>query len=83
MNVFSSDLLLTLAGTPFRSQRELAGRSGFSLGLVNRSLQELKNEGLLDDDFSFTDQARTLLAASRPRRAVILAAGYGMRMVSA
>lgn len=81
MNVFSSDLLLTLAGTPFRSQRELAGRSGFSLGLVNRSLQELKNEGLLDDDFSFTDQARTLLAASRPRRAVILAAGYGMRMV--
>ena len=81
MNIFSSDLLLTLSETPFHSQRELAGRSGFSLGLVNRSLQELKGEGLLDDDFSLTDQARTLLAASRPRQAVILAAGYGMRMV--
>ena len=81
MNVFSSDLLLTLAETPFHSQRELAGRSGFSLGLVNRSLQELKGEGLLDDDFSLTDRAHALLTASQPRRAVILAAGYGMRMV--
>ena len=81
MNVFSFDLLLALAETPFRSQRELAGRSGLSLGLVNRSLQELKDEGLLDDVFSLTDQARLLLAASQPRQAVILAAGYGMRMV--
>ena len=81
MNIFSSDLLLTLSETPFHSQRELAGRSGFSLGLVNRSLQELKNEGLLDTAFSLTDQAVSLLDAARPRRAVILAAGYGMRMV--
>ena len=81
MNVFSFDLLLALAETPFRSQRELSGRSGLSLGLVNRSLQELKDEGLLDDVFSLTDQARLLLAASQPRQAVILAAGYGMRMV--
>ena len=81
MNVFSSDLLLSLTETPFRSQRELAERSGFSLGLVNRSLQELKNEGLLDTAFSLTDQAVSLLDAARPRRAVILAAGYGMRMV--
>ena len=81
MNVFSSDLLLSLTETPFRSQRELAKRSGLSLGLVNRSLQELRNEGLLDAAFSLTDQAVSLLDAARPRRAVILAAGYGMRMV--
>ena len=81
MNIFSSDLLILLAEAPFCSQRELAERSGFSLGLVNRSLQELKNEGLLDDDCSLTDQARMLLETSRPRRAMILAAGYGMRMV--
>ena len=81
MNIFASDILLSLAEAPFRSQRELAGRLGFSLGLVNRSLQELKSEGLLDSNFSLTDEAFSLLAASRPRRAVILAAGYGMRMV--
>ena len=81
MNVFSSDLLLTLAEAPFRSQRELAERSGLSLGLVNRTLQDLKKEGLLDNTFSLTDQAYSLLTASSPRRAVILAAGYGMRMV--
>ena len=81
MNAFSSDLLLTLAEAPFRSQRELAERSGLSLGLVNRTLQDLKKEGLLDNTFSLTDQAYSLLTASSPRRAVILAAGYGMRMV--
>ncbi len=81
MNVFSSDLLLSLAEAPFRSQRELAERSGLSLGLVNRTLQDLKKEGLLDNTFSLTDQAYSLLAALSPRRAVILAAGYGMRMV--
>ncbi len=81
MNVFSADLLLFLADASFRSQRELAERSGLSLGLVNRSLQELKNEGLLDGDFSLTERAASLLAARRPQRAVILAAGYGMRMV--
>lgn len=81
MNIFSSDLLLLLSAAPFRSQRELAERSGLSLGLVNRSLQELKSEGLLDDAFSLTDQALSILELSRPRKAVILAAGYGMRMI--
>ena len=81
MNVFSSDLLLSLSETSFRSQRELAERSGFSLGLVNRLLQEMKNEGFLAPDFSLTEKAISLLVASTPRQAVILAAGYGMRMV--
>ena len=81
MNVFASDLLLSLAERPFHSQRELAARSGLSLGLVNRSLQELKAEGLLDASFSLTDAALSQLASRRPQRAVILAAGYGMRMV--
>ena len=81
MNVFASDILLSLADAPFHSQRELAARSGLSLGLVNRSLRELKGEGLLDASFSLTDAALKLLASRRPRQAVILAAGYGMRMV--
>ena len=81
MNAFASELLLLLAEAPFRSQRELSERSGLSLGLVNRSLQELKSEGLLEGDFSLSEKARSLLASRRPRRAVILAAGYGMRMV--
>ena len=81
MNVFASDILLSLADAPFHSQRELAARSGLSLGLVNRSLRELKGEGLLDASFSLTDAAFQLLASRRPRQAVILAAGYGMRMV--
>ena len=81
MNVFSADLLLALTEGSFRSQRELAERSGLSLGLVNRLLQELKSEDLLASDFSLTEKSASLLAAQRPQRAVILAAGYGMRMV--
>ena len=81
MNVFASDILLSLAEHTFQSQRDLAGRCGLSLGLVNRSLQELKSEELVEKGFSLTEKAYSLLASRRPQRAVILAAGYGMRMV--
>ena len=80
MNIQESDILNALAETPFSSQRLLAEATGHSLGIVNRSLKNLRAEGWLEEDLRLSPQARQLLEKSRPRRAVILAAGFGMRM---
>ena len=77
-----SELLLALQAAPGLTQRELAERAGLSLGLTNRTLKALRQEGWLGgEDGQLTAKALSLLEALRPRRAVILAAGYGMRMV--
>ena len=81
MNKQEADMLIELAQSHCGSQRELAESSGHSLGIVNRSVRALKEEGLLDDSLWPTEKARELLKSESPRRAVILAAGYGMRMV--
>ncbi|MEE1989007.1 phosphotransferase [Limosilactobacillus reuteri] len=63
------------------SQRELASRLGISLGKVNEKLRQLKNNGLIDQNYNVTKKGRQVLEANHPQRAIILAAGYGMRMV--
>ena len=80
-NRFESETLLALHRTPGQTQRELAEAVGISLGLTNRTVQVLKQEGYLDSKSQLTEKALRLLNALRPKRAVILAAGYGMRMV--
>lgn len=81
MNKQESDLLLCLKNAPFVNQRALAKASGYSLGLVNSSLKVLIENGLLNPDYSLTGKAESLFAKNAPKRAVILAAGAGIRMV--
>ena len=81
MNYVESEVLLALRQTPGLTQRELAEEAGVSLGLVNRTLQTLKTEGFLDREGQLTEKTHCLLKERKQRRAVILAAGYGMRMV--
>ena len=76
-----SEILLELRSAPGLTQRELADRVGLSLGLVNRSLKNLKDSGYLDADARLAGKAVSLMEERKPRHAVILAAGYGMRMV--
>ena len=81
VNIFDSEILIALAEHPARHQRELAAHCSLSVGTVNKCLQRLRTEGLLDAGNALTEKAQQLLSARRPRRAVILAAGFGMRMV--
>lgn len=81
MNKFDFDILFSLAEDGYTGQRKLAERCGYSLGTVNSSMKQLRSEGYLDQAFGLTDQALSVLEASRPERAVLLAAGFGMRMV--
>ena len=81
MNKREADLLLALYRGGAGDQRAVAARAGCSLGTVNAMVTSLQEAGLLNAGGELTDSARALLAAGKPRRAVILAAGTGLRMV--
>ena len=81
MNKQDMDVLNTLAEEKYVNQRKLAAKCGHSLGVVNRSLRELSEQGYIDNAFRLTDKAKAAFRYGRPKNAVILAAGFGMRMV--
>ena len=76
-----ADVLCALYQHDFINQRLLAESAGHSLGVVNKSIKGLTEKGFLNDRMGITDRGKALFAESRPKNAVILAAGYGMRMV--
>ena len=81
MNKQESDVLNTLLQEPFINQRILAEEAGHSLGVVNRSLKELIKAGYLNEAICPTAKAVSEYKNKIPKRAIILAAGFGMRMV--
>lgn len=81
MNKQESDILRTLFDEPFINQRILAESSKHSLGVVNRSIKSLINGGYLTEDIRPTEKAIYEYNAKAPKNAIILAAGFGMRMV--
>lgn len=81
MNKYESDILNSLFVEPYINQRILAETSGHSLGVVNRSIKNLMNEGMLDENIRLTEKALGEFKDKSPKNAIILAAGFGMRMV--
>ena len=81
MNIQEADILNILWRNRFINQRHLSEITGHSLGVVNKSLKALLKEGYLNERMKYTDKGYALLSESHPKNAVILAAGYGMRMV--
>ena len=63
------------------SQRELAEQLSVSLGKVNQIISNLKQEEFIDENNNITLKTKNYFKNHHPRNAVILAAGYGMRMV--
>ena len=81
MNVYESEIMNILCKEPFVNQRILAETTGHSIGSVNKSLRQLAQDGYLDNNMQLTDKARQEIRVKAPRNAIILAAGFGMRMV--
>lgn len=78
-NVF--DVLNLLMAEGYMPQRIIAETCGRSLGIVNKSIKWLTNAGYLDEMFKPTEKACLIALQRAPKNAVILAAGFGMRMV--
>lgn len=81
MNNQVLDILNDLLENTYAGQRAISQRCGHSLGAVNGGLKLLAQEGYIDEYMQPTLKAKELAQAMRPKRAVILAAGFGMRMV--
>ena len=81
MNNLKQDVLNNLIKEPFINQRILAAQTGHSLGIVNRSIKELISEGYLDEEIRPTEKALREAKEKAPKNAIILAAGFDMRMV--
>lgn len=62
------------------SQRELARETGFSVGTVNTTVAHLSQQGFLQDG-CITATGIDALEPYRVKRAIILAAGFGERLV--
>ena len=81
MNVQKLDILNAIRKNPKLNQREIANQSGYSLGFVNRVVKELQEEKWLSPSGELSEKAKTFIKENQPKKAVILAAGFGMRMV--
>ena len=81
MNVQELDILNAIRMNPMMNQREIAHQSGYSLGLVNRVVKELQDNKWITANGELSERAVNFIKENQPKRAVILAAGFGMRMV--
>lgn len=81
MNIFDSRILISLYTNNKQNQRDIAKSLNISLGLVNKSIQNLKQKKFLNKDNSLTEFSITQIKKNSPHNAIILAAGIGMRMV--
>lgn len=80
MNKIMKDILLELYIEKI-SQRKLAEKLNVSLGMINKNIKELAKNEYLDSDLELTEKAIKEIKRGKPKNAIILAAGYGMRMV--
>ena len=81
MNKQEMDILSVLLKEPFINQRILSELTGHSLGMVNKSIKSLIKKGYLDEEVRLTSKSKEAFQKSIPKNAIILAAGFGMRMV--
>ena len=63
------------------TQRQVASLLGLSVGSVNRYYKQLLQDGYVTKNYEITPAGKALLESLKPKNAIILAAGYGMRMI--
>lgn len=80
MNRRDKDVLLALSSCEYSSQRDLASACGCSLGGINGSLKSLREEELVDNEMKITQKGFDLLRKFSPQRAILLAAGFGIKL---
>lgn len=81
LSIQESDILKTLYDEPFINQRILSEVSGHSLSVVNKSIRTLLTNGYLNEQIQLTEKTKEMFNTRKPHNAIILAAGFGMRMI--
>ena len=81
MNVFDFEVLRQIVLKEATNQRDLSRMTGYSLGRINKSISALKSNWYLDNQLNITKKTVDAIANMKPKSAIILAAGYGLRMI--
>lgn len=81
MSKHEADVLIKLIEEGFTNQKNLAEKVGLSIGAVNIALKALADKKYIDKNMRPTKEGREYVESMSPKRAIILAAGFGMRMV--
>lgn len=81
MNIHEFDVMNAIAKEGYTNQRSIAEVTSYSLGKVNSAIKTLVDEKYLNEQLFMTDKALQEIERKKPKNAIILAAGFGMRMV--
>lgn len=81
MNRIDLDILKHIYKNKYTNQRELSKLTGYSLGAVNKAIKNLLENEYIDENINLTNISKKLINDNRPKSAIILSAGFGMRMV--
>lgn len=81
LTIQEQEVLKKLVIQKYISQRELAEALNYSLGTVNKAINGLLTKQYIDEKNTLTEVAREYISINSPKRAIILAAGFGMRMI--
>lgn len=81
MNMYELDIMNLLNKEGYTSQRNVAASTHYSVGKVNETIANLTEKNYLDEQMKLTAKAHQEIERKKPKNAVILAAGFGMRMV--
>jgi CTP:phosphocholine cytidylyltransferase-like protein/thiamine kinase-like enzyme len=81
MNKYEFDVLKAIYKEGYTNQGKLAAFTNFSLGKVNSTIRRLIENDYLNAGFELTDKTLQLFNLRKPCNAIILAAGFGLRMV--
>ncbi len=81
MNKTQLDLMLKISNEGYTNQREIAKGLGKSPGLINRMIKDLASSGYIDEDFNLSKKAEDFIKLRSPENAIIVAAGFGLRMI--
>ncbi len=81
MNNQEKDVLKYIFKEKSINQRMIAEATGHSLGTVNKCIKGLIDKEYIDSEMQLLPKSLELIKKGRPQNAIILAAGFGMRMV--
>ncbi len=81
MNIYEYDVMNCIIKEGYTNQRIVAEATNYSLGKVNGAIQKLTEEQYLNNEFFPTEKVYKEISIKKPKNAIILAAGFGMRMV--
>lgn len=81
MNNQDLEILKCIEKNSNLSQRSLSEITGYSLGRINKSIKELFENKYINKNAELTEKGKELFNENKPHNAIILAAGFGMRMV--